>query len=96
VNDINRENFNKIAWLSHTATVCDNIHNICCCVILFMLMFVGIKLLEGGQCSYYGSCDKVKALLSLCQVKCLVTSHEYTDWQSALSITSQVSTLTYV
>ena len=54
-----------------------------------------MKLLE-GRCFYYGDRNRVKALLSLCQVKALVTSHEREDWQLALSIASQVSQLTYL
>ena len=54
-----------------------------------------MKLLEAG-CCYYGNRDKVKALLSLCQVKALVTSHVREDWLAALSVASQVSRFTYL
>jgi len=54
-----------------------------------------MKLLEAG-CCYYGNRDKVKALLSLCQLKALLTSHVREDWLAALSIASQVSCFTYL
>ena len=59
------------------------------------LDIAGLKLLE-GRCHYYGNREKVKDLLQLCQLKALVTSHEPEDWQSYLSITSQVWPFTYL
>jgi len=58
------------------------------------VLFLGMKLLE-GRCRFYGNRDKVKALLSLCEVRALVTSHECDDWQLALETASQVSPTSY-